>query len=269
MNVRQSAFWGPVAYEAGFKDLRLCGEDAYHVQWPLCREIAMRIPMTTENSTLPGLYAVHGVHAGFLVLSIRSFDDGHSNGTAGADTLMGSAGINYIHGGPGDDKLWGQDGADSLDGGAGNDVLYGDGGNDIVHGGNGDDFLAGGAGNDSLNGGDGADHLLGEAGDDILDAGAGYDIMAGNEGDDMLHGGSEGDTFFGSDGADVFVIRGGVNWIMDFDASDRLDLGMTLSQVQAAATQQGEHLHIALAGGGDLYIANTVLADIEADNLIV
>ena len=56
---------------------------------------------------------------------------------------------------------------------------------------------------------------------------------------------------------------------MDFDEADRLEIGMTLAQVQAAATQIGEHLHVALAGGGDLYLANTVLADVEADNLIV
>ena len=56
---------------------------------------------------------------------------------------------------------------------------------------------------------------------------------------------------------------------MDFEAADRLDIGMTLEQVQASATQLNEHLHIALEGGGDLYLANTVLADVEADNLIV
>ena len=73
----------------------------------------------------------------------------------------------------------------------------------------------------------------------------------------------------GLDGADVFVLSGGVNWVMDFDSPDRLDVGMSLSQVQAAATQQGAHLHVALAGGGDLYLANTTLAEVEADNLIV
>ena len=93
-------------------------------------------------------------------------------------------------------------------------------------------------------------------------------MLAGGAGDDTLYGGSEGDTFFGQAGADTFVFAGGVNWVMDFDPADRLDVGMTLAQVQAAATQQGAHLHVALAGGGDLYLANTVLAEVEADNLI-
>ena len=43
---------------------------------------------------------------------------------------------------------------------------------------------------------------------------------------------------------------------------------MTLPQVQAAATQLGDHLHVALAGGGDLYLANTTLTEVEADHLI-
>lgn len=55
---------------------------------------------------------------------------------------------------------------------------------------------------------------------------------------------------------------------MDFDSSDRLAIGMTLPQVQAAATQQGAHLHVALVGGGDLSLAYTTLPELEADHLI-
>ena len=55
---------------------------------------------------------------------------------------------------------------------------------------------------------------------------------------------------------------------MDFDDDDALAIGMTLPQVQAAATQLGAHLHVVLAGGGDLYLANTVLAEVEADHLV-
>ena len=123
-------------------------------------------------------------------------------------------------------------------------------------------------GNDSLGGGAGIDYLMGEAGDDTLDGGTGYDVLVGGAGGDRLMGGAEGDTFFGQAGADTFVIAGGTNWVMDFDDADRLDIGMTLPQVQAAATQRGEHLHIELADGGDLYLANTTLAEIEADHLV-
>ena len=226
-------------------------------------------------------------------------------GEGGNDALLGGDGNDYIYGGAGNDRIWGQGGNDALDGGAGSDLIYGlagndtiaggadrdivlagdgddairgdagddgvwaEGGADTVDGGAGDDFLAGGAGNDSLHGGAGADYLAGEGGDDTLDGGASRDLaLAGGAGADRLIGGAEGETFFGQGGADTFVIRGGVSWVMDFDESDRLDIGMTLPQVQAAATQLGAHLHIDLAGGGDLYLANTTIAALDADNLI-
>ena len=188
---------------------------------------------------------------------------------AGHDLLFGQAGDDHLDGGGGVDNLLGGDGADTLHGGAGPDGLWGEAGADTLSGDGGADFVAGGAGNDTLDGGDGADYLAGGEGADTLDGGAGYDILAGGEGDDRLMGGAEGDTFFGQAGADTFVIRGGTSWIMDFDDADRLDIGMTLAQVQATATQLGDHLLIELRGGGDLYLANTTLAEIDADNLIV
>ena len=94
-------------------------------------------------------------------------------------------------------------------------------------------------------------------------------MLVGGAGNDSLIGGDKGDTFFGGPGADVFQIAGGRNWIMDFDDADRLAIGIDLSQVQAAATQLGADLHIALAGGGDSYLAGTTLTEIEADNLVV
>ena len=56
---------------------------------------------------------------------------------------------------------------------------------------------------------------------------------------------------------------------MDFDGDDRLDADLNLPEVRAAATQLGADLHIVLFGVGDLYLANTTLTEIEADNLVV
>ena len=208
-------------------------------------------------------------------------------GGDGWDRIWGQGGDDTLEGGPGTDLLFGQEGGDSLEGGNDRDILLGGPGADGLHGGNGndglwgeagrdsvsgqdgDDFVAGGADSDELYGGPGADYLAGEGGDDFLSGDAGYDVLAGGTGNDTLYGGDEGDTFFGQEGADTFGIAGGVNWIMDFDSADRLSIGMTLSQVQAAATQLGDHLHVALAGGGDLYLAWTTLTEVEADHLIV
>ena len=61
---------------------------------------------------------------------------------------------------------------------------------------------------------------MGESGDDTIIGGPGYDILISGEGADQLIGETEGDTFFGQENADRFVIAGGVNWIMDFDAAE-------------------------------------------------
>ena len=192
------------------------------------------------------------------------------------DTLYGGTGRNFLAGGAGDDSIYGEAGVDvviagggndSVDGGAGDDRLIGGDGNDTIDGGAGRNYLNGGEGDDSITGGADRDYLDGEGGNDTLIGSAARDVLAGGAGDDSLVGGAEGDTFFGQAGADVFVVTGGRNWIMDFDDADRLDMGMTLAQLQAAATQLGTDLHVAFEGG-DLYFANTALTDIEADNLI-
>ena len=198
-------------------------------------------------------------------------------GGGGADTLHGGAGRNFLAGDEGGDFIYGGDGADVVIAGSGNDSVSGRGGDDRIIGGTGNDTIHGGAGRNYLNGSDGddsitggadRDYLDGEGGNDTLVGGGARDVLAGGAGNDSLVGGDEGDTFFGQAGADVFDVTGGRNWIMDFEEADRLDVGMNLGQLQAAATQLGADLHVALAGGGDLYLANTALADIEADNLI-
>lgn len=80
----------------------------------------------------------------------------------------GSGGaLNPINGTAGSDSLLGTASGDRISGDAGNDWLYGRGGNDTVLGGNGDDRLYGDAGNDTLSGGTGKNYLFGGAGTDI------------------------------------------------------------------------------------------------------
>lgn len=250
-------------------------------------------PDTTErggsgNDTLngsPGNDNVYGEGGNDALLGGEGND--YIAGSEGNDHIWGQAGNDAIDGGTGDDLIFGQTGNDTIAGGAGGDIIlsgddddaiagnagddgiWAEDGNDAIDGGTGIDFLAGGTGNDTLNGGADADYLTGESGNDTVIGGAGYDMLLGGEGNDRIEGGAEGDTYFGQEGADTFVIRGGTNWVMDFDSVDRLSIGMNLSQVQGAATQLGDHLHVALANGGDLYLALSTIADIEADNLIV
>jgi VCBS repeat-containing protein len=81
-------------------------------------------------------------------------------GTAGNDTLYGTARYDSMRGGLGNDTLYGAAHDDQLLGEAGSDVLYGEAGMDTLWGGEGDDSLHGGAGQNVLTGGSGNDRFV-------------------------------------------------------------------------------------------------------------
>jgi Ca2+-binding RTX toxin-like protein len=167
------------------------------------------------------------------------------NGNAGSDSLTG---------GPGDDVLEAgenyngpDDGNDTLLGEGGNDVLYADPGADQLQGGPGDDLLVssvatcqghtydGGPGNDTVSYARSKDALhltLGGTGgaagcaspDQIL---GDNESLEGSDGPDVLTGDNSDNSLLGHLGADVFVGRGGSDFI---DAADgqrdrRIDCG--------------------------------------------
>ncbi len=80
---------------------------------------------------------------------------GDLKGTAGADKLIGTSGVDYINGLAGNDTIYASDGNDEINGGDGNDTIFAE---------DGDDTLIGGSGNDYLNGGNGADTYIFEKG---------------------------------------------------------------------------------------------------------
>ncbi|MDZ4254007.1 MAG: SwmB domain-containing protein [Sulfuritalea sp.] len=92
-------------------------------------------------------------------------------GTADADTLTSTTGMELLSGGAGDDVLNAS--------GIGNDVLLGGSGNDTLNGGVMHDKLYGGAGNDVLNAGGSNDWLVGGTGNDTLNGGGGTNDSAG------------------------------------------------------------------------------------------
>ncbi|MDU9006510.1 calcium-binding protein, partial [Sedimentitalea todarodis] len=135
-----------------------------------------------------------------------------TQGTSGADTLIGSAFDDTIHGGGGRDRIRGGDGADTLHGDRGNDRIKGGAGDDILHGGIHSDTLHGGRGNDQVWGGMGRDKVYLGNGDDVFrdskQGGAtGADLVRGGNGKDRIHGGGGNDTFHGESGKDM--IKGG------------------------------------------------------------
>jgi Ca2+-binding RTX toxin-like protein len=107
-------------------------------------------------------------------------------GTAAADVICGLEGNDTIDGGGGDDVIFGNAGNDTLSGLGGNDSLLGQPGNDTISGFEGDDVLRGHAGNDTLLGEEGSDSLIGHGGNDSLDGGPGSNSCVGGTGVDEL-----------------------------------------------------------------------------------
>jgi Ca2+-binding RTX toxin-like protein len=104
-------------------------------------------------------------------------------------------------------SVFGNDLNNSMVGTAGSDYLYGEGGNDALQGGAGDDALYGGLGADNLKGEDGNDLISGGDGNDSLYGGAGNDILNGGSGNNLFEGGAGSDKLSGGSGQDTFLFR--------------------------------------------------------------
>ena len=94
-------------------------------------------------------------------------------GSAFADAVYGTTGVNVLHGGGGNDDLRGYGGDDTIYGEAGNDTIYGHTtGNETLYGGDGNDTIQGYTGNDTIYGDAGNDNIY-STGDGQLDGGSG------------------------------------------------------------------------------------------------
>jgi Ca2+-binding RTX toxin-like protein len=122
------------------------------------------------------------------------------NGRAGDDTLLGSAGDDFLKGQVGDDSISGEDGSDRMFGQVGDDQLFGGDGSDMMKGSAGDDRLLGGDGNDRMWGSEGNDSVEGESGNDVMFGGPRGDTMFGGDGNDTFRGGDPRDQMDGGAG---------------------------------------------------------------------
>jgi Ca2+-binding RTX toxin-like protein len=200
-----------------------------------------------------------------------NFVGGDSSTATDDDTLVGTAGMDWITGGKGNDDISGGVGGD------GNDILSGNAGNDTIVGGemDGSDVLIGGSGFDTLSyrtasGGvtvdmatgvidvaDGdsftgfeaiegsihADVLKGDAGDNELygnNADDGDDTLIGREGDDMYVYGSDEGTVVVQDNenADDMTFVGGTDSIYFSDSS------VTLTTLSFTQTDWDLHIQV-------------------------
>jgi Ca2+-binding RTX toxin-like protein len=167
-------------------------------------------------------------------------------GNAGNDTLVGGAGPDVIE--AGEPTEGPESGHDTLVGNGGSDTLYTDPGSDQLYGGPGSDLLVGsvlscqghtldgGPGEDTVNydrthGGAGVRVQLGGTGGPrgcaTPDRIVADESLEGSEGPDVLIGDNHNNGFMGHLGADVFIGKGGVDYIdaAEGDRDKRIDCG--------------------------------------------
>ena len=123
-------------------------------------------------------------------------------------------------------------GPDAYTAGAGSEIIYGAEGDDVIVGGSGDDLICGGPGQDSLSGGGGNDSLGGGADFDLVDfrTAPGPDGVVSDLGEGVAHGEGEDvltdlEAVIGSRYSDVLSGDGGVNTLIGFEGSDRINGG--------------------------------------------
>lgn len=185
----------------------------------------------------------YAVIAGNVQVSMLG-GSGYLVGDGQSQTIVAGLGNDTLAGGMGADALTGLDGADLLEGNMAGDVLMGVAGADTLNGGKGHDQLEGGAQADLIRGGLGNDSLFG---------GKGHDLLEGGVGDDRLTGALGNDTLLGGEGADGFVFGaadGGHDVILDFAASDRLEIVTDGSAVAGMSVQELLAGHLAAASDG-------------------
>ena len=213
------------------------------------------------------LYALSTYSAGIWRISIydlaNAFQGTTVHGSAGNDSIVGSALSDDLSGFGGNDTLSGLAGDDELEGGDGNDVLSGGAGNDELEGDNGNDLLNGGAGNDTLEGGSGSDTVSysGANGSVTVNlyAGTGAGLQATNVGNDLLFdieraaGGSYNDQLIGNGLANLLNGGGGNDYLIGNAGNDSL-LGGAGAEFFDASAAAG----VGIGQGNDLIDGGTV-----------
>jgi Ca2+-binding RTX toxin-like protein len=174
------------------------------------------------NGNLLFSWQVYVSVSGQSYVASTVFDPGISpiNGTAGNDSVLGTAAYDVINGFAGDDSL------------------YGRAGNDTLNGGDGHDSLTGGVGADKLNGGAGFDHVRYEGatsgitvalynsaantGEAFGDTYTDIEGLVGGQFHDILYGDGAGNSLYGVGGNDWIDGMGGLDYLIGGDGDDVL-----------------------------------------------
>lgn len=202
------------------------------------------------------------------------------NGTAGPDVIVGGAGNDTINGLGGDDRICAGDGADVLVGGGGADRVYGEAGADQLIGYSGPDHIDGGADVDiaDFNYATGpitADLASGTANGEGSDQLLGIEWLAGSPHADDLRGDAAANRLYGRGGEDRLDGREGDDMVFGSAANDVLIGGLGSDSINLAAAPGPVRVDLAagtsLGEGSDTvtgveHVIGSAFADVLAGN---
>lgn len=199
------------------------GNDRFNGANAKPQRVPLQVLGGNDNDTLIGTAGGDYLFGGEGNDSITANDgDDTVKGDVGNDTIVGGKGNDSLEGEIGIDSLTGDDGNDTLIGGADNDVLNGFTGNDLLKGDDGNDTLFGGTGNDRIEGGTGNDTIRGHEGNDLILGGDGNDTIRGEAGNDTINAGDGNDSVDAGDGNDLATGSNGNDTIDGGNGNDTL-----------------------------------------------
>jgi Ca2+-binding RTX toxin-like protein len=220
-------------------------------------EIATSLTTTSTGLMTVDASGLTAQDAGTATLTIAST----TSGTAGTQSITGSAGDDSIVTGNFAATISGGAGNDTITGGTTADNLSGDAGDDVITGTSGNDTVLGGAGNDTITVGAGSVNVDGGAGNDTVSMGATA---------------TSGDTVTGGDGTDTLVLTSAVTTGTigtRFSGFEILSTAATAQVLSNFVNNSFTEIVQAAAGNGTLAITNagstfSKITSLEADALV-
>ncbi|MEZ2280012.1 MAG: DUF4347 domain-containing protein [Microcoleus sp.] len=193
---------------------------------------------------------------------ILNFDSNAAESIDINNTVLGTAGNDYLTGSDANEMFVAALGDDTVLGEGGSDIVFGDRQQDFIAAGWGNDIVYAGKESDIVFGGKNADRIFGDRSSDTLYGDRGPDTIVGDNGNSVDLTGNDGDLIFGGEGADAIAGNQGKDTVYGGKGADIVYGGMENDVIwgdRGADTLLGDNGDDSLFGG----VLNALAKDSE------